>query len=530
MKRFLLLILALLLQFAETKSQNQLLIPFRKDTLWGFADFQKNIVIPCIYEETQFFINDLAKVKKKGLWGAIDKLGNLFLPCAYNILYCGSKNGRVIVATYKNQNSKNGLWGFTSQYKNQEIKLEYDLIRETGLTGLLGVCKNGLWGCINPKGKLIIPIMYEVELLQHHQFDKNLYPSAEIKALQIEIEKEPYLKLRFEEGLAKVKKGGKWGFLNQYGNPAIPLEYDFVGEFAQGLVCAILVKDNFRKVGFINAKNEVIIPFDYDLDYANYKNVQFSEGLAQVNKNRKIGFINTKNKLKIPFQFGIAHHFVNDRAIVSYESQVLDAQYLVIDKQGNELFKIPKNYTLLDFSFKNECIRVQNEEGNVFLIDKNGKQIGKEIYHQIKPFEKGIAQVSKKQANQMKIGFVDTKGNEIIPVLYDELKHQQPQMILDFIKIRKDDKIGVISLKNEQIIPFEYEDLQMPYFADKNKMDNILVAVCKNKQWGFINVKNEIIILLKYEKVYDFVGDFAAVLCKGKLGYINRRGEEFWED
>ena len=40
----------------------------------------------------------------------------------------------------------------------------------------------------------------------------------------------------FSEGLAPVSKGGKWGFVDKEGRLVIPLEYDDVGYFDEGLV------------------------------------------------------------------------------------------------------------------------------------------------------------------------------------------------------------------------------------------------------------------------------------------------------
>ncbi len=42
----------------------------------------------------------------------------------------------------------------------------------------------------------------------------------------------------FSEGLAGVKKDGKWGFINTDGELVIPCIYDSVGAFSEGL-CAV---------------------------------------------------------------------------------------------------------------------------------------------------------------------------------------------------------------------------------------------------------------------------------------------------
>ena len=45
----------------------------------------------------------------------------------------------------------------------------------------------------------------------------------------------------FSEGLARVKKDGKWGYMNKEGEEVIPCKYDSVLDFSEGL--AIVKKD-----------------------------------------------------------------------------------------------------------------------------------------------------------------------------------------------------------------------------------------------------------------------------------------------
>lgn len=45
-------------------------------------------IVPCIYAETDFFVEGLARVKNTlGKWGYIDKAGNVIVPCIYNDIY-----------------------------------------------------------------------------------------------------------------------------------------------------------------------------------------------------------------------------------------------------------------------------------------------------------------------------------------------------------------------------------------------------------------------------------------------------------
>lgn len=66
--------------------------------------------------------------------------------------------------------------------------------------------------------------------------------------------------------LAKVKHEGRYGFINYYGEMVIPIEYDLVGDFSDGLVW--VWKDG--KAGVLNYLGEEVIPLKYELYNENY--------------------------------------------------------------------------------------------------------------------------------------------------------------------------------------------------------------------------------------------------------------------
>ena len=64
---------------------------------------------------------------------------------------------------------------------------------------------------------------------------------------------------------------GKWGFINEKNELIIPYMYDEVSWFGMGKdepidEDQVFVKRN-GEWGLINAKNEIIIPFHYNADY-----------------------------------------------------------------------------------------------------------------------------------------------------------------------------------------------------------------------------------------------------------------------
>lgn len=86
----------------------------------------------------------------------------------------------------------------------------------------------------------------------------------------------------FSEGLAAIKVGTKWGFMNRKGEYPIQPQFDEVGLFSEGLA-AVKVG---AKWGFVDGKGKWVIPASFD--GAGY----FSEGLAAAKIGERWGFIN----------------------------------------------------------------------------------------------------------------------------------------------------------------------------------------------------------------------------------------------
>ena len=76
----------------------------------------------------------------------------------------------------------------------------------------------------------------------------------------------------FSEGLAAVRRDGKWGYINLKGEEVIPCKFSDVftpGQFSEGLACVVDDRSEEdkklwnKRVGFINKKGEFVITGDY---------------------------------------------------------------------------------------------------------------------------------------------------------------------------------------------------------------------------------------------------------------------------
>ena len=153
------------------------------------------------------------------------------------------------------------------------------------------VTKNDKVGYVNQSGKLVIPAIYEVEYFGEEDEE---YAAGN----------------DFSEGLAIVKKSNQTvngfgevsGVIDTKGTVVVPFQYDWIGKFSEGL--APVRKG--EKWGYIDKSGKFSIPLT-----STYTRVGiFSEGLAPVysyvsnnDDNLKFGYINKTGKLVIPMNF-----------------------------------------------------------------------------------------------------------------------------------------------------------------------------------------------------------------------------------
>lgn len=232
------------------------------------------------------------------------------------------------------------------------------------------------------------------------------------------------------EGLAVVKKNGKWGFVDKTGQVVVPLQYDNAWGFRGGL--SVVVSNDKR--GFIDKTGKVVVPLQYDSvkkdfsdgrmfaevkrnghtyyvsklgdEYTDFGPV--SEGLVWVKKDGKYGFIDTTGKVVIALQYDDVWSFSEGLAGVQK-----NGKWGFIDKTGKMV--IAPQYDHFSH-FKNGQAKVGLNDGKTpeyFYIDKTGKVLTKRT--SLAEFRKKLAQgddVFYKTSNDSGKGMIfEIKGN-----------------------------------------------------------------------------------------------------------------------
>lgn len=297
----------------------------------------------------------------------------------------------------------------------------------------------------------------------------------------------------FRDGLALVKKGGRFGFINPLGDVAIPLQFEDGESFSEGK--AKVVKGG--KLGYINRAGEAVTKFEFEIADS------FAGGLAAVVKNGKKMILN---------QDGAVITGPNIEAIFSFSEEkqlrmiVKGGKKGIIDHTGKMLSKCEFD-EIFDFTEGFAVVQKNHKRG---YIDRTGKAITPIGFETAVDFSGGFAAVGEKD----KFGYINTEGKLITGYQYDHAEGFSE----GFALVGKSNKYGYINTNGELITGLEFDSAV--------GFSQGLAAVGKGGKGGYINSAGKILIPLIYETAKAFSGGRGQVVRNEKHGYVNQQGNE----
>lgn len=281
----------------------------------------------------------------------------------------------------------------------------------------------------------------------------------------------------FHEGLARVYKGDKYGFIDKMGNEVIPCVYEQLMEADPNFHDGLALVHQGEKYFFINKEGKEAFPYNYDTG------LNFSDGLALVRKDRKCGYIDTK---------------------------------------GNEVIALTDKY--YGTSFHDGLAAVGNNDGKYGFIDKKGELVIPMSFDVdeggvTSEFHEGYAVVCKNE----KYGYIDKSGKEVIPCNYDAVFNFSEGMAL----VIKEGKFGFIDAKGKEVIPCEY--------SYANHFSEGIAVVQKGDKYQFIDKTGKVVLDNSYSGISNFQEGFSVVYKEGEKneyftqyvhGFIDKNGKE----
>lgn len=601
------------------------LVMFKQGGKFGFIDQTANVVISAVYEQARSFREGLASVKKAGKWGFVNEKGIEVINFKYDnvgvfsegltgVMLAGkwgfvNKVGKEIVSpSFKEVGAFNhgvamvkrgGKYGFVNKEGKQVIDTQFDEVWEFSADGLAKVMMGGTgnpkYGYMNSSGDMVISASYDVigdfsnnEGIARTKVGGGFgFVAKNGKSISPTIYSDAG---EFSEGRARVKKDGKWGYLDENGQMITSSSYDEAEDFVNGLA-RVMQNDevfyidlNGEKANYrINGQGtKISLNADYE-DAGFYTNKRL-----RVKKNGKWGFVDEQGEMVIPIDFDAVSDFVDGIAQVEkggeiyqidLDGKMLEWEYVSFRSktEGESTFK-PKKVEKTVFKVGNshfdwvgdlvDGLAKVEKDGKWGYVDKAGNIVVPIKYDGLEDFTNGLAKAC--IACQYDIGtdefgnsydtwvegvwgFVNTKGEEILALEYEKIVAANEEAVtfyvdkkdaganswgifdytgkfivepslgwLDFmvdntVRVEVDGRSGVLDKNYEWLIPCEYDRL---YYG----MDSMF-HVKKDKAWGVLSREGQPILPLIYEEVETSSEGLFPVKKDGKWGYVNKENQ-----
>ena len=297
----------------------------------------------------------------------------------------------------------------------------------------------------------------------------------------------------FAEGLVRFERDGRWGYIDASGSVVIDPRFPWAQEFSEGLARVQVSGSALgydARWGFIDKTGKLVISADYKSTLGGSSNIgsdptdaAFHDGLAMIEVNGRTGFIDKTGASIIPPEFTYAEPF-SDGLAAATKSPTGNDGWGYINKTGK--WEIAPQFEWAS-SFQEQLAPV-NRHHDCGYIDPKGTLV---LRLQLPPGEKDCATVWGEFAEGLsswrsgkKYGFIDRSGKAVIAPRFDMAFH----------------------------------------FSEG------LAAVRVGKRWGYIDKTGKTVIAPKpFDSVEDFHHGVAFVKTEdGKYGYINRHGRYVW--
>ncbi len=298
----------------------------------------------------------------------------------------------------------------------------------------------------------------------------------------------------FSEGLARFERDGNWGYIDTRGLVVIEPKFPWAEEFSEGLAKVQVSGSRLGmdgRWGFIDLMGRVVIPPNYNRGDGEKSNIgsdgtedSFHDGLAKVEVNGKTGYIDKTGRLAIAAEFAYAYPFAEGLAAAT---------------------------------------KSRSGEGGWGYIDTTGKWVVQPTFEWGSSFGEGLAPVNRRQ----NCGYIDRSGDLMLQPPLSPGERDCSTVWGDFSeglsRWKFGKKYGFIDRTGKVVIEPKY-DLTF-HFSDG------LAAVRVGDKWGYIDKSGQMVIApRKLFRVEDFHNGLAFVTTEDRdYGYIDKTGKYVWK-
>lgn len=300
------------------------------------------------------------------------------------------------------------------------------------LSQYIPFCQKGKWGFSNTEGKITIPCLYEA------------------------------VDIYSDDKLAKVKIGGKYGYINLKGITVIPFEYNDCDRIYE-----VIYKGMLRIV----KRNSKILT-DYKNDFDDLENNRYI--VTKNNKNGVLRLIDDKPIVIVPINYLKIQFDPNKKIFLCSNSERIE----YFDMSGNTI-----NLEEISNINTTEYPSAKFDDSN-----ENFESIEKTVYKDAKG-KMGLIQKSKNSRNTY-----DT----LMKATYDSIIIDENINFNEIVFVKKNRKWGIINIKKITLLPIKYDSINFDLSKDNRNWGPFqrIFVVNENGKWGMIGRKrdNEVIL------------------------------------
>lgn len=305
------------------------------------------------------------------------------------------------------------------------------------------------------------------------------------------------------DGLARAVIDGRTGFIAGDGDWVIQPMYDYADRFVadqngRNRLAVVAIDDRW---GMIDLRNELIIPLEYD------GVLRFQDGMAGIEKDGLCGFADRRGRVTIPLQFKSIRSFHNGFAAV----QLPDDRWGFIDKRGEIVWldDTGRVVELGDFHEQYARVKVRIDRDTVrwgyltkaFRFTRAGA-----VYEDARDFHNGMAGVRV----EGKWGFAYANGRWAIEPQFDEVD--------DF-----DDAVGSNDFDEES--SRDRSRRNRGRRGRELSTSGLYAMVFVDERWGYVNRAANAGLVPQFEWAEPFYLGLARVSRGDSFAYITETGD-----
>lgn len=338
----------------------------------------------------------------------------------------------------------------------------------------------------------------------------------------------------FNEGLAAVKKDGKWGYIDETGKTVIPFEYDYAFPFSEGLavVCTQGI-DSIKNanVSYDDLPNDAYFWHIIDKN-GNDKLLTYYNDIFGEHRETPIFTLSVIFDPSTYSTTPIYHNgYLNMYGYVNNESgygMVFDNSGKYIEVNNAVINEYDTIHASMTFN-ENLWTAYSYFDYQAFYLDENGNiilTIGdmNNPVNQIRPFNQGLAPYCVGTYDNGSWGFIDKNGNTVINPQYTNFYAKGASSTYEVFN----DNIASVENKNglwggidktgKTVIAFEYENL-LPFCEG-------LAVAQKNGKYGVVDTSNTVVVPFEYDNLSSYNDGVCVAVQNGNAFCIDRYGNK----